>query len=260
MVLTSSCPSFCRHFYDLHDGDIKHVSSDGHMFTIHPSMNNQSWVVHGEFDQDCNANIDFHVPGKPDYPPVNLTSTLLDMRSPNGEQAWALEFTDPSGTIAPPSQPLNLWMSTLSDKADNLWPSSPESSSGSCFCSSMQSCDSEFKMFDMHDGDAKIVTVTSMNARKEELDIQPYNKANESWHVTSLFDSKCVASVDFQVPGKPNPPPVSLNATPWSAHTIASISKKVKETVRGKHILVFTDTTSTIVPTPIQPVNAWVSS
>jgi len=84
---------------------------------IKPSGNNETWVVDAELDsKSCSAVIDFNVPGKPGPPPVNLTATLWASRSAKGSKS-ELEFTDPSGTLAEGSFPLNHWVE-LSAKSE----------------------------------------------------------------------------------------------------------------------------------------------
>ena len=81
------------------------------MITIVPHANNQSWIVKTDFDgTSCAASIDFHVPGKPGYPPVNLTATSYVMQNAKLGAKYAFEFTDPSGTLAKPDFPLNAWI------------------------------------------------------------------------------------------------------------------------------------------------------
>ena len=47
------------------------------------------------------------------------------------------------------------------------------------------------------------------------LVIKPY-ESEENWEVrATLSETFCNATVDFRVPGKPNPPPVTLLATIW---------------------------------------------
>ena len=60
--------------------------------------------------------------------------------------------------------------------------------------------------------------------------------------------SNCVASVDFDVPGKPSPPPVALDATVWRLSSADGHSKVAFE---------FTDPSKTIAPATT-PLNAWV--
>ena len=99
-------------FADMHDGDKKSITMDGESMTIEPYDNNETWVIHAPMDANyCNATIDFNVPGKPNPPPVNLTATFWLMVLPStSKHKIALEFTDPSGTLAPSDVPLNVWI------------------------------------------------------------------------------------------------------------------------------------------------------
>ena len=104
-------------FADMHDGDQKEVSisSDGTM-TIKPHGNDQKWVVMCQVDSTyCSADCNFNVPNKPSPPPVNITGTIWFASSTNGPKgSWAsritIEWTDPSGTIAPAKFPINAWI------------------------------------------------------------------------------------------------------------------------------------------------------
>merc|ERR1712039_980659 len=98
-------------YADMHDGDRKEVTISGTSITVRPSGNNQSWVVKSELDStSCSASIDFNVPGKPSPPPVSLTATLwYTSLAATLAGKTEFEFTDPSGTLAPASSPLNHW-------------------------------------------------------------------------------------------------------------------------------------------------------
>merc|ERR1711871_139820 len=96
-------------FADMHDGDQKRVTLVGTKLTITPHANNQTWMVNSQVDAECRAVIDFHVPGKPAYPPVNLLASFYKMER-TSENKMGIEFTDPSGTIAKPTFPLNYWI------------------------------------------------------------------------------------------------------------------------------------------------------
>ena len=72
------------------------------------------WNVSAKIDPlFCNASVDFNVPGKPNPPPINLTATIwTESRRLPTRTVYknAIEFTDPSGTLALPSVPLNTWV------------------------------------------------------------------------------------------------------------------------------------------------------
>ena len=112
----------------MHDGDQKEVSisSDGTM-TIKPHGNDQKWVVMCQVDSTyCSADCNFNVPNKPSPPPVNITGTVWFASSTNGPKgSWAsritIEWTDPSGTIAPAKFPINAWIGlSVSDDKENI--------------------------------------------------------------------------------------------------------------------------------------------
>ena len=64
-------------FHDMHDGDMKQITADiDNHFVIVPYNNTESWKITGALDENCTAMIDFHVPGKPAYPPVPLLATM----------------------------------------------------------------------------------------------------------------------------------------------------------------------------------------
>jgi len=98
---------------------------------------------------------------------------------------------------------------------------------------------------DMHDGDQKKLTLEN-----GKLTIVPHGN-NQTWVVEAMLDAaKCTAVVDFNVPGKPGPPPVNLTAALY-----ALISKG--EGI-SKHAVEFTDPSGTIGQ-PGFPLNMWVA-
>jgi len=235
------CPSagFEMIYSDMHDGDKKKVAISGNPFliTIQPSGNNQSWIVGSKLDsQSCSALINFDVPGKPGAPPVWLQATFWAAQSTSGmKEGGYWGFTDPSGTLAPPNMPLNRWVADL-----NLYPSA----SWGCPFPSVPHFTVVFA--DMHDGDKKQVTIAG-----GKMTIKPSGN-NQTWVVESTFNTlHCSASIDFNVPGKPGPPPVNLLAT---VYTVSQLS------TRGSHLeLSFTDPSGTLAPgKPMQTLNQWV--
>jgi len=104
---------------------------------------------------------------------------------------------------------------------------------------------------DIHDGDYKIVTVND-----SRLTITPnvseFN--HQTWIVESTLDAKCQATIDFNVKGKPNPPPCNLTATIWNMSEFESVGK------RSKIVVEFTDPTGQINPDPTEPINEWVET
>jgi hypothetical protein len=237
-------------FHDMHDGDMKKMVVDGTGLTITPYNNKEQWTVYANLDDDCTASVDFHVPGKPGYPPVNLTATLWQLASFAGGRKVGVEFTDPSGTLADATTPLNLWLepnaAANAANAANTNDINDKHAAAACITTKA----GHGTVFDdMHDGDQKNVA-SQAEGGAEHMLIRPYNN-NQTWAVDAPFDPKdCTALVDFDVPGKPGPPPVSLTATVWRMTRNAAAAHS-KQTVE------FTDPTSTIAP-PATPLNGWV--
>ena len=103
-------------FGALQDGDYKQVAVHDSKFTIKPFNNTQSWMITGgPFDENCSSMIDFNVPGKPNPPPIKLRMTYAWITyynllpSPPKPENPVLVFTDPSGKLAAPTLPLNIW-------------------------------------------------------------------------------------------------------------------------------------------------------
>ncbi len=70
---------------------------------------------------------------------------------------------------------------------------------------------------DMHDGDFKKATISDTAQDGSQIVIQPFNNT-QTWKVVSQWDTThCNASIDFRVPGKPNPPPCALSAYAYLA-------------------------------------------
>ena len=94
----------------MHDGDEKELKTErSGALHITPYKNDEKWSVDATFDNECIASVDFQVPGKPNPPPVPLSARVWSMESIAGADKNVLEFTDPSGTLARPNQPLNIW-------------------------------------------------------------------------------------------------------------------------------------------------------
>ena len=101
----------------------------------------------------CNASVDFNVPGKPNPPPISLTATVWVESHflPTGtEKKHAIEFSDPSGTLASPSVPLNTWVQ-LNNMATQAYPGPAPTR---CLP------ESRLVFQDQHDGDRKVVTLS----------------------------------------------------------------------------------------------------
>ena len=96
---------------------------------------------------------------------------------------------------------------------------------------------------DQHDGDQKQVTI-----KGDFMTILPYAN-NETWSTTAFYDKAfCNATVDFNVPNKPSPPPCNLTATVYFMESPKS--------ERGA--IVYTDPTKTLVDDPTFPLNTWI--
>lgn len=218
-------------FADIHDGDKKEVIIAGTSMTIKPFGNDQSWVVNTEVDTElCSATIDFKVRGKPNPPPVDLLATLWYSLSATSERT-ELEFTDPSGTLAPDGYPLNRWVELGAGHHD-------AGARGSLLPCDL-SLDTVFA--DMHDGDEKRVAVSGTS-----MTIKPSGN-DQAWEIKSEINTaSCSAVVDFNVSGKPNPPPVTLLATLF--HSMSATQRKVD--------VGFTDPSGTLARTDF-PLNLW---
>lgn len=219
-------------FADMHDGDKKEVTFSETTMTIKPSGNNQTWVIHAQRNLEssppsCSASVDFNVPGKPSPPPVNLTATFFySVKRPHFMFA-EFEFTDPTGTLAAKDFPLNRWVQ-LTSSIDYSVFQCPTSLSA--------------VFADMHDGDEKKIMISGT-----KMTIKPSGN-NQTWVVESTVDAhSCSANIDFNVPGKPGPPPVNLTAT-----LVQSISESGQ-----KWEWQFTDPSGTLAAADY-PLNHWV--
>lgn len=225
---STPCPALKANvFGDMHDGDKKEISISGDSLIIKPSGNNQTWVVNAKLDaKTCSAIVDFNVPGKPSPPPVNLTATLWYDDSAK-EKKKSVEFTDQSGTLASSTFPLNRWVELGSERNHLKCPTSLEAT-----------------FADMHDGDKKHVSISG-----NRMKIIPSGN-NQTWVVNARVHAKtCSAVVDFNVPGKPSPPPVNLKISyfrTWNPNNLV-----------GKADFEFTDPSGTLADASV-PLNHWV--
>lgn len=100
---------------------------------------------------------------------------------------------------------------------------------------------------DMHDGDKKEVTIDGSS-----MIIKPSGN-NETWTVKATFNNElCSAIVDFNVPGKPSPPPVKITLTLWHALGSSREGDAVSKTT-----FEFTDPSGKLAPASF-PLNKWV--
>jgi hypothetical protein len=236
-------------FHDMHDGDMKQIEADiDNHFVITPYNNTESWNITGTLDENCTAMIDFHVPGKPAYPPVPLLATMWILGSSDDKLTkLGFEFTDPSGTLAPPTQSVNFWVQHEWPHGTSMPVGLPKPVPNPSWCIYTPALKPAPVFNDMHDGDAKEIRVSGSRLDKDKLTIKPHGNS-QKWTVVATFDSDCIANVNFDVPGKPNPPPVPLAARVWSMVSIGYLERDS---------LLFTDPSATIA-SPIVPLNAWL--
>jgi hypothetical protein len=228
IAATQGCANLNSVFADVHDGDQKTVKLEGSFMSITPSGSDEKWLIEADFD--CNtgsAVVEFNVPGKPSPPPVPLTASYWTHASAMQSKV-VFEFTDPSGTLARPDFPLNQWVQL-----------------GDASASGINECPTSLEVVyaDMHDGDKKRVVIDG-----SAMTITPYDNDQE-WTVEAEVDAKsCSASVDFNVPGKVDHPPVPLQATFFLASKVTGESKTIFE---------FTDPSGTLADATM-PLNHWV--
>ena len=96
---------------------------------------------------------------------------------------------------------------------------------------------------DMHDGDEKHLSLTGAT-----LTITPAHNAQKWKIVAELNPTDCTAVVDFDVPGKPSPPPVKL---------LAAVGTLEGGGAGAKWAITFSDPSGTIAK-PHYPLNAWI--
>ena len=103
---------------------------------------------------------------------------------------------------------------------------------------------------DQHDGDQKKLELVAGDFHHGlTLTITPHNNT-QTWKVKTPWNElHCNASVDFRVPGKPNPPPVAL--------TLTMFLGEGGEGQSPQHFAVFTDPSATLAPR-YMPLNTWV--
>ena len=241
-------------FRDQHDGDQKLFTLDSATlaFTITPYGNNETWTVNSQLDPTfCNASIDFRVPGKPGPPPIALTMTAWNAGfacdKATTPSKHVLTFNDPTGQLAPATTPLNAWVETgtaADQTASAVAPVEVGAKVGPLAAGSAS------VFFDMHDGDQKLLTVAGDRSMK----ITPYNN-NQTWEVLlpALDTPGCSVMIDFNVPGKPNPPPVKLLFTAYDLFHGGSKSNCDRTPI------IFTDPSGTLAPST-QPLNTWVNN
>jgi hypothetical protein len=250
------CPDqFQGVFADMGDGDMKEVTISGDSMTIKPSGNDQKWVVNTKFNpQTCTAPaVDFKVPGKPGYPPVPVSASVWssapDTGSKTASEKLEVEFLDPSGTLGKKDRPLNRWVQ-LGASGETEIDSCPKKLEGA--------------FLDMKDKDVKKVFIDD-----KSMQIQAYDN---TWLAKGTIDSKsCSATIDFNVPGKKDPPPIKVKVALLSTKTVKNflsdfqVSKDGKTekasvpSIRtsNKYELEFTDPSGKVADKDF-PLNHWV--
>ena len=221
-VVSDCLPTIPLILKDIHDGDQKVIKSvEWNTFTIHSYPNTSEWKIEGQWDINCVALINFNVPGKKEHPPVPLKMTMWIMKNVGHPSAVKLgfEFTDPSETLAPKTQPLNIWMSAalsgpalLDQYSHQLQLSIPKRTnhnlqSSTCIYTGPHRQAEIFN--DIIEGDMKAITVY-----KETLSIKPSN-TTQKWDIEATFSDDCSTIIDFNVPGYPNPPKAPLQGVVW---------------------------------------------
>jgi len=218
---------------DIHDGDQKEIKSiTWDTFVVHPLPNRSDWEIQGKFDINCVSIIDFNVSGKPNPPPVPLKMAMWVMQcvAAPGYVRLGFEFTDPSETLAPRTQPINMWLSvSLSGPSSEKMLDFSHSTRKKKDRLQSQTClytpRGQPEIFnDLKVSDKKGVIVDG-----NQMTIEPYDNA-EKWSIESVFKDypSCYAPVNFNVPGYPDPPSAPEMATVWG---MASIDGKDKDSL-----------------------------
>lgn len=226
--LSDCLPTIPLVLHDIHDGDEKLINSvTWDTFTIKSYPNTTQWEISGKWDINCAAMIDFNVPGKEDYPPVPLKMKMWIMQSDAVPSAvkLAFEFTDPSETLAPRTQPLNIWLSEALSVSDSeklpIDVKKKKEKVGGSTC--IYTPHNQPKVFnDIFESNMKSILVDS-----DDMTIKPYDN-NQDWTIQSTFQSGCISLVNFNVPGYPNPPTTPLTAQVWG---MAAISGETKDSI-----------------------------
>lgn len=197
------CPTtLSATFQDIHDGDSKNVTIENGVMTISGS----NWHTSLNLDpRTCIGSVDFNVPNKTNPPPTNLTLALMSSfaseSSCNSPSTYVLSFSGPGDTTM---LPLNQWVEQGgSNQIGTNFTCFPEDQAARTWFYA-----------DMGDGDQKVVvTDCSGTADTCSLTITPKTTA-ENWTIHGqVSKSNCSGMVNFDVPGKPNPPPFPLLAT-----------------------------------------------
>ena len=101
--------------------------------------------------------------------------------------------------------------------------------------------DKNYIFYDIHDGDYKKIIFTDNN-----FSILPF-KSNKKWIVNGKLDIDYTSMVNFNVKGKPNPPPISIQL-----RLVYILNNNNKKNL----VAIFFDPTGKISPKNI-PLNIW---
>jgi len=221
--------------YDQHDRDTKTVSlSSDNLVIASPEGAEPKWSTSSVLNKNqCNALVDFNVPNKPNPPPISLTAGIYGFAGGTGGIKLGIFFNDNTGTLAPAGNILNAWLPAIDLTAtDSECP--------------FQSGTAVFK--DMGDGDKKQIELVDAGD-ETRITITPSGN-DQSWTTSATFDKKsCSAVVDFNVPGKPNPPPIKPTATLYKASDGAD----------HRLVVVWSDGEGTVA-SKSKPLNAWIQA
>eukprot|EP00941_MAST-03F_sp_MAST-3F-sp1_P000626 g626.t1 len=218
-TINACSPFDATAFADMHDGDVKTVSlNSDYLLTI--SQKSPNWTVSAPINAiDCSAMVDFSLSRKPEHPPVPLKAKIVRTNT----DAVIIKFSDPSGTI-----------SSDDESSLNIW--TTESKRNPSTCRDFPSV----SMFDMHDGDVKVVSFAKHGKALKISQVTP------KWSLQVPFDmNSCSAMVDFSKSDKPKYPPVALKV------------QFVREET-GRNLAVFSDPSKTISSSRF-PLNIWES-
>ena len=129
----------------------------------------------------CNASVDLSVPGKSNTSPRNLTMTVWKQSRHATTGTFTkrvLVFTDPSGTLAPPSVPLKTWVQLQQNVV-----ASTKTHATECI-----KRDKSLVFKDPREVDPKVVTFS-----ENEVTLEPFGGANKRLS----FCFKSHLSIDF---------------------------------------------------------------
>jgi len=202
-----TCPAtLSTTFQDIHDGDSKNVTLENGVLTISGGGMGSPWSTSLNLDPStCMGSVNFTVPNKPSPPDTNLTLTLLSSfaseSSCSSPSNYVLSFSNPGDTNF---VPLNQWVESSG--------SSTSGTNYTCFREDQMSTSKFYA--DMGDGDQKVVTTDCTGPGDTcAVTITPKG-GTDVWTVSAELDkATCEGMVDFNVPGKPNPPSEPLKAT-----------------------------------------------